>query len=477
MAPEGNRYLKRLPSVDELLRRPEIAALTEKYPRATVVDTVRKVLQERRKHLLETGFTEEEVSRVLALETITGDVVSIVTTTGQPRLRRIINATGVVLHTNLGRAPLAEGALAAIERAGKYYTNLELDLATGKRGSRYIIVEELLLSLTGAEAAFVVNNNAAAVLLALSSLATGKEVVVSRGQLVEIGGSFRIPDVMRQSGARLVEVGTTNKTYLRDYEAALGPETALLLHVHASNYRIIGFTHETTVTELAELGRRHGIPVMSDLGSGFLVDLNRYGLPYEPTVQETVAAGADVVTFSGDKLLGGPQAGIILGKAALVERMKHHPLARALRVDKLTLAALEATLREYLDPETALRNIPALRMLTTPPKILQRRAYRLVRRLRRIPDFTGEARIVAITSRVGGGAMPTAEPPSYGVAIPLPGGEATKIAALLRQGDPPVIARIQEDRLVFDMRTLRDEELGLLAEAVCRALAGGAQGK
>lgn len=471
MSQTGNRYLRQLPAVDEVLRHPGVAELVRNHPRVTVVEAIRRVLQAKRDVLIRGDWqSEAQVSDLVAPEAIAAEVRHMVASLEQPRLRRVINATGVVLHTNLGRALLSERAVAAVEQAARYYSNLEFDLPTGTRGSRYAIVEDVLLSLTGAEAAFVVNNNAAAVLLALTSLASGKEVVVSRGQLVEIGGSFRIPDVMRQSGARLVEVGTTNKTYIRDYEAAIGPETALLLHVHMSNYRIVGFTHETSIAELVILGRKYGIPVMSDLGSGFLVDLSRYGLPHEPTVQEAVAAGADVVTFSGDKLLGGPQAGIIVGKTELVAQMKRHPLARALRIDKLTLAALEATLREYRDPEGALRQIPTLRMLTAPQEALKRRARRVARLLRRIPGLGQLVQIVSITSQVGGGAMPTAEPVSVGVAVSPPDGEASEMAAFLRQGEPPVVLRVQDNRLLIDVRTVRDDEIPQLAQAFHAAI-------
>jgi len=475
MLPTGKRYLRYLPAVDEVLRHSVVSRLINKYPRAAVVEAIRKTLQTRREALMRGDFASEaEVADLVAPDGIASEVARVVATAEQYRLRRVINATGVVLHTNLGRAPLSESAISAVEQVARYYSNLEFDLVTGKRGSRYAIVEDVLLALTGAEAAFVVNNNAAAVLLALTSLAYGKEVIVSRGQLVEIGGSFRIPDVMRQSGANLVEVGTTNKTYVRDYEAAISSETALLLHVHMSNYRIVGFTHETSVPELVDLGRKYGIPVMSDLGSGFLVDLSHYGLPYEPTVQEIVAAGVDVVTFSGDKLLGGPQAGIILGKADLVEKMKRHPLARVLRIDKLTLAALEATLREYRDPEGALRSIPILKMLTTPQEVLKRRARRLVRLLKQMPGFGGQVEIVPVNSQVGGGAMPTAQPASFGVVISPPDGQAADVAARLRQGAPPVIVRIQEDRLLLDVRTLRDDEIPRLAKAIWEAITRGA---
>ncbi|MBE0466449.1 MAG: L-seryl-tRNA(Sec) selenium transferase, partial [Candidatus Desulforudis sp.] len=382
----------------------------------------------------------------------------------------VINATGVVLHTNLGRAILSERARRAVETAAASYTNLEFNLETGKRGSRYALVDELLQHLSGAEASLVVNNNAAAVLLALSTLAGGREVIVSRGQLVEIGGSFRIPEVMAQSGARLVEVGTTNKTHRRDYEGAIGPDTALLLHVHASNYRIVGFTKEVTLDELVGLGREAGLPVMSDLGSGFLVDLSRFGYPYEPTVQETVGAGVDVVTFSGDKLLGGPQAGIIVGRADLVDRMKRNPLTRAVRVDKMTLAALEATLREYLEPEQAMERIPTLAMLTAAPAVLEEKAERLAGALLTALGEAAEVEVDADCSQVGGGALPTAAPQTFLVVIRPRAMSVPDLVCRLRAGDPAVVGRVQDDRLCLDPRTVAEEEFTVLGTALGRAL-------
>ena len=329
----------------------------------------------------------------------------------------MINATGVVLHTNLGRAPLGRAALARLALVAARYSNLELDVRTKARGSRYDHVDGLLCRLSGAEASLVVNNNAAAVLLALESLARGREVVVSRGELIEIGGAFRIPDIMARSGARLVEVGTTNRTRLADYASAITPETALLLKVHPSNYRVVGFTESVRTAELAELGRARGVPVLEDLGSGCFLDLRPWGLPREPTVPETVAAGADVVTFSGDKLLGGPQAGIVVGRRALVERLRQNPLNRALRIDKLTLAALEATLRAYEDPATAPREIPTLRMLSESAAVVRRRARRVLRRVPAAARTALGLTVVAGRSEVGGGALPLAELPTAALAL------------------------------------------------------------
>lgn len=385
-----------------------------------------------------------------------------------PSLRPVINATGVIIQTNLGRAPLSAAATAAMRRVGAGYTNLEYDLERGERGSRHVHLEGLLCRLSGAEAALAVNNNAAAIYLALIALAVGREVIVSRGQAVEIGGGFRIPDVLRQSGAALVEVGTTNRTYARDYAAAISERTALLLRVHSSNFRLMGFVHETGLAELAELGRARGVPVLDDLGSGTLIDTRPYGLAAEPTVQESVAAGADLVTFSGDKLLGGPQAGLIVGRRELVEQLRRHPLARALRVDKSTIAGLEATLRSYLRG-AALEEIPVWRMIGAPLEDLAARAADLAARLR--AAGVGAA-AVACLSAVGGGSLPGETLPSHGVAIdPGPVG-ADALALRLRLGEPAVVARIAEGRLICDLRTVMAEEEGALA-ATLVACAGG----
>lgn len=460
---DKNTLLRQLPAVDEVLRRPEVTALLAVHPRGAVVEAVRAVLGRLREALLGGGAVDvspEAVARWVAAAVV-------------PKLRRVINATGVVLHTNLGRAVLCDRALQAVTQVAGGYSNLELDLKTGRRGERYSLVEELLCRLTGAEAALVVNNNAAAVLLSLSTLAAGREVIVSRGQLVEIGGSFRIPDVMRQSGALLVEVGATNKTHLRDYRAAINERTALLLHVHMSNYRIVGFTHEVPVPELVELGRAHGVPVMSDLGSGSLVDLTRFGLPYEPTVQETVAAGTDVVTFSGDKLLGGPQAGLIVGRKEHVERMKQNPLTRAVRVDKLTLAALEATLREYLDPEAALERIPTLRMLVRPIEELRAGAENLAAELSQALGSAARVWVEEGVAQVGGGAMPTATPATALVCVEIPQLGEAELLQRLRLAEPPVIARAEKGVLVLDLRTVDPAEFPLITGAFCTAVRGG----
>ncbi len=387
-----------------------------------------------------------------------------------PKLKRVVNGTGVIIHTNLGRSILSGDMLASLNEAGGHYTNLEFNLATGKRGSRYSLVEELLSELTGAEAALVVNNNAAAVLLALDTLATGREVIVSRGQLVEIGGSFRIPDVMAKSGAKLVEVGATNRTHLRDYEEALTDRTAMLLRVHTSNFRIIGFTAEISALEMAALARQKGLVAMEDLGSGSLVDLSRYGFPYEPNVQEVVRAGIDIVTFSGDKLLGGPQAGIIVGRRELVDRIRHNPLNRALRIDKFTLAGLEAVLRLYYNEADAVVNIPTLRMLTESASLVRKRADILYDLLADAGEEYAEISIMAVESRVGGGALPEHGIVSWAVALMPKKISVASFEERLRCQKIPVIGRIEQNLFLLDMRTVQQHEITALADILLQVL-------
>ena len=365
----------------------------------------------------------------------------------RPSLRRVLNATGVLVHTNLGRAPLPDQALERVSVAGRGYSNLELDLATGARGSRQDHVAALLQRLTGAEAALVVNNNAAALLLAVAALAEGREVLASRGELIEIGDGFRIPEVLERSGARLVEVGTTNRTRAADYERALRAETALLLRVHQSNFRLVGFTERPTLRELSDIAHTHGLPLLDDLGSGALVDLGD-----EPTARAALEQGADLVCFSGDKLLGGPQAGIVLGRAEFVERLRRHPLHRALRIDKLSLAALTGTLLLYLEPGRALREVPVLRMLHEDPASVRARAERLATAL------GGE--VEETVARVGGGALPLAELPSFACAL------EESLAGPLRLGEPPVVGIVRDGRLLLDCRTLGDDDLDGVIAAV-----------
>ena len=451
-SPQSDRR-RALPSLDRLLAHESLRDAIAEHGRELAVDAARAALADARARI-QAGATTPERAALAA------DVARRLIELTRGTLYPVINATGVIIHTNLGRAPLSATARAAMDAVAAGYSNLEYDLEAGERGSRYLHAEKLLCQLTGAEAALAVNNNAGAVFLALIALAQGREVVISRGQLVEIGGGFRIPDVMRQSGARLVEVGTTNRTHRRDFEAAITPDTALLLRVHSSNFKQIGFVTEVSLAEMVELAHKQGIPVLDDLGSGSLLDTSRYGLAPEPMVQASVAAGADLITFSGDKLLGGPQAGLIVGREALVAQLRHHPLARALRVDKSTLAALQATLLHYLrgEAETA---VPVWRMISTPVQELEARAATWAAELR----GQGIPALVALaTSTVGGGSLPGEVLPTRALALTHPAPD--RIAAALRIGDPPLVGRIADARLLLDPRTVPPE----MDETVLRAV-------
>ncbi len=389
----------------------------------------------------------------------------------RPVLRRVLNATGVVIHTNLGRSVMAQQAIDAAVMAAGGYCNLEYDLEKGTRGSRHSLVDKLICSLTGAEAALVVNNNAAAVLLVLDTLCKGGEVVVSRGQLVEIGGSFRIPDVMARSGATLCEVGTTNRTHLADYAEAIKENTHALMRIHTSNYRVIGFHADVPLEDMARLAHEHDLPLLEDLGSGSLLDFSPWGLPGEPTARQVVEAGADVVTFSGDKVLGGPQAGIIAGKARFIDAMRRNQLLRALRCDKMTLAALEATLRLYLDPRKALASVPTPHRMTMSPADLKRRAEKLRRALRRVlPEGRAELSLLAGASRVGGGSFPECDLPTTLVRILPLACPVEELRAHLLHTDPPLVARVENDALLLDPRTLEDHEFPALVRVLNKAL-------
>ncbi|MGH9555340.1 MAG: L-seryl-tRNA(Sec) selenium transferase [Terriglobales bacterium] len=450
----GSDLLRRLPSVDELLRRAEIAALVEREGHAAVTDALRAVLARLRTEVAEGRLDAAGVE--LALEGVGPAVEKQLRQWLAYALRPVINATGVILHTNLGRAPLAAAAVARIAEVAAGYSNLEFDLDTGERGKRDLHADRLFRRLldpegTSGVATVVVNNNAAAVLLALNSLAEGGEVVVSRGELVEIGGSFRIPDVMAKSGAVLREVGTTNRTRLADYERAITERTKLLLRVHRSNFEIVGFTEQPTLTELAALGRRRGIPVMEDLGSGALLDLAAMGVASEPGVVESLRAGVNLVTYSGDKLLGGPQAGILSGNAELVARIRSNPMFRALRVDKLTYAALEATLLAYVRQDHD--SVPALRMMRLPASDVRRRAEAVAARLATsAPKLKVE--VVEGESVIGGGSTPGARLPTWVLAVTAKGLSADELAARLRAADSPVIARVEDGRVLLDLRTV-----------------------
>jgi L-seryl-tRNA(Ser) seleniumtransferase len=433
------RALRDLPSVDRLLADPRVAALVRDHGREPVVEAARRALATAREEIragVDPGEPAERVGVELAAML-------------QSRLRRVLNATGVIAHTNLGRAPLAEEALARVVEVGRGYSNLEYELGDGVRGSRQSHVAGSLRDLTGAEAALVVNNNAGAVLLALAALAEGREVLVSRGELIEIGDGFRIPDVLARSGARLVEVGTTNRTRMADYERAITDETAVLLRVHQSNFRIVGFTEQPKLGELAQLAERHGLVLVDDLGSGAAVPIGD-----EPTARDSLSSGAQLVCFSGDKLLGGPQAGIAAGHAGLIERLQRHPLQRALRADRLTLAALEATLALYRRPDVARERIPVLRMLDEPAETVRARAERLASLV--------DGAVEPTVARVGGGALPLAELPSFACVV------AETLAAPLRNGDPPVVGIVRDGHLLLDCRTLADPEIDEIAAAVAR---------
>jgi L-seryl-tRNA(Ser) seleniumtransferase len=383
-----------------------------------------------------------------------------------PNLKRVINGTGIILHTNLGRAPLPDEAIAQIVAVAGRYSNVEIDLDSGLRGSRTSLVEDLLCELTGAEAAAVVNNNAAAVLLALNTLALGKEAIVSRGELVEIGGSFRIPDIMSRSGAVMVEVGTTNRTHLKDFETAVTDETGAMLVVHTSNYKVMGFTAAVDLEDLVALGKDKGIATIHDLGGGVLIDLRNYGLPYEPLVSDSVKAGVDVVTFSGDKVLGGPQCGILVGKKEAIEQVRKNPLMRALRCDKLTYAALEATLKLYLNPSQLKKTHPTLRMLTESVTVLKRRGRQLVKQLKSVDGI--QVSLVDSVAQTGSGALPLEEIPSVAVAIFCEG--VDHLAAQLRKNDPPIVGYVRDDRLLLDVRTLWPDDLKVIVNAFENAI-------
>jgi len=468
MVSKDQSLLRELPAVDRLLREPALEETLQRLPRRIVLQAAQETIASYRRQLA--GYDDadkipEDIDLSpagLALETAV-----LAEKNAGSNLKTVINATGIIIHTNLGRAPLPESAVKALTGIAASYSNLEYSLEDGRRGSRQEHLEELLCELSGAEAAVVLNNNAAAVFLALNTTAAGREVVVSRGQLVEIGGSFRIPEIMAASGASLVEVGTTNKTYLRDFEAVVNENTAAFLKVHSSNYHMIGFTAAVTTGDLSALAHKYNLLLIEDLGSGVFIDLEKYNLPSEPRVQDSIASGADLVTFSGDKMLGGPQAGIIVGRKDLVSYIRTNQLARTLRVDKFSIAALEATLRLYLDEESAIREIPVWRMLTAEKGTLKARAQVLAESFSGIFG-AGNVFIIEGTSKVGGGALPMAELPTYLAAIKPPesGMHSTELVEKLRQGDPPVILRLQQDTLLFDPRTIFEDQEDALVKAV-----------
>jgi len=447
---------RRLPSVNRILSDDRVRALANGGESGIATVIVRQALESARLAIADGSDAPTE-------EQLVENVLGLAAAIFEPSLRRVINATGVIIHTNLGRAPLSEEAIEAMAAVSRGYSNLEFDLEAGQRGSRYTHLESVLTRLTGAEAAIAVNNNASALLLTLSALAHDQEVVISRGQAVEIGGEFRIPDVMAQSGARLVEVGTTNRTYLRDYEAAITEQTAAMMRVHASNFRIVGFTVSPSIHELGSLARKRDVRLIDDIGSGCLLDTTQFGLAPEPTVGESLAAGADLVLFSGDKLLGGPQAGVIVGKGELVAQLRRHPLARAVRMDKASIAGLTATVHHYLRGE-ALSKVPVWRMIAAPHAEIERRARRWARAIGH------SARVVDGRSMIGGGSLPEESLPTRLLALDGEGGYVAQIARRLRTGDPPVVARIERDSLLLDPRTVRPVDDRSLIAAVKEAL-------
>lgn len=460
---DARDLLSHLPSVDEALKSEYGKAWLGKYPRRYVLDAIREAIALKRKEILEGTTTE------VSIESMAPGISFNVQRLTAPSLRPLINATGIVVHTNLGRSILSERIMEHVSAIATGYSNLEYDLNSGSRGKRHTHIKRLLREITGAEDGFAVNNNAAAVFLCLSALARGREVIVSRGELVEIGGSFRIPDVMSHSGAILKEVGATNKTHLHDYENAYSETTALVLKVHRANFRIIGFTEEVPVETLVSFGHGRGVPVMYDLGSGCLISLDQYGIHGEPAVQDMVKSGADLITFSGDKLLGGPQAGIIVGKREFIGRIQKHPLARALRIDKLTLAALEATLMEYLDAEQARKHIPTLRMLLEDPGSIKARAKRIVSLIRRVTK-NAVLQVMEDSSQAGGGSLPEVEFPTYVIAVKPEKISVNELEERLRKGEPAIIARIQGNSLILDARTIGQREITAVAHAVTAAL-------
>lgn len=450
--------LRSLPKVDELLQEDIIREQLGRSMRVLVVDSLREAIESYRSAIL-----NDEI-QALTKEEVINYSIELLNKKNSPNLRKVINATGTVVHTNLGRSPLSKDAIERVINIAENYSNLEYNIEKGSRGSRYSHIEDILIKITGAEAAMVVNNNAAAVMLTLDTLCREKEAIVSRGQLVEIGGSFRVPEVMKFSGAKLVEVGTTNRTHLYDYQDNITENTGVLLKVHTSNFKIMGFTEEVPIEELVALGNEKGIPVVEDIGSGVLIDYSKYGFVYEPTVQESIKKGIDVVTFSGDKMLGGPQAGIIVGKAKYIEKMRKNQLTRALRIDKMTLAALEGTLQHYLEETEAIKNIPTLNMLLCPKDELKKRAQKLKRKLQnKTNKFTFT--IDNDYSMVGGGSMPTEKIDTYVLKVKSESYTVPQIEKALRMNDVAIIVRINNNEVILDVRTVFEKDYGIIVEA------------
>jgi L-seryl-tRNA(Ser) seleniumtransferase len=456
-----------IPQVDKILRHQHIKQLEKKFPRRLIVEALRDELANQRKKI-QSLETEDLATFNFETDGFIRRICSVIEKKLRPRMCRIVNAGGIILNTGLGRAPLSKAAKEALAEVAEGFSPLEIDLESGKRGDRHTLVEDLLIKLTGAEAAMVVNNNAAAVFLALNTLAFEKEITVSRGELIAIGGSFRIPEIIKKSGAKMVEVGTTNQTFIDDYKSAINENTALLLRVHTSNYKIIGFTAQVALTDLVRLAHENDLPLVDDLGSGMLIDLSKYGLPKEPVVSESIKAGADVVTFSGDKLLGGPQAGIIIGRKKYIDVMKKNQLTRTLRCCKLTFAALEATLRLFFDEDRLLENHQVLNCLTTSMKRVNTKANDLYSKIKKSQNGNIDAGIIDGFSEVGGGSLATESLPTKLVYVRLKDMADDQMALLLRQNNPPVIVRVQNEQVVIDARTIGDDEIDIIANAITK---------
>ena len=461
-----NILYRNIPKVDVLLENPQIVKLIKKYHRDVIVDIIREEINKLRTFIKENddiSLIEEKTNQLV--ENITKSTEKIYSY----NLRKVINGSGTILHTNLGRAIISKKHANYLSEVVTNYSNLEYNLEEGKRGERYSHFEKLICKITGAEAAMAVNNNAAAVMLVLSSMAKEKEVIVSRGELVEIGGKFRIPDVMKSSNAHLVEVGTTNKTHLEDYSDAITENTGALLKVHTSNFKILGFTESVSVEELSKLSKEKDIPIIEDIGSGVLIDLSKYGLEYEPTVQDSIKAGVDIVSFSGDKLLGGPQAGIIVGKKKYIDKMKKNPLTRAFRIDKFTATVLEMIFHEYLNEENAIKNIPVLSLITKDIKEIEKSAKKLYAKLSNLKD-AADIKVEDTLSQIGGGSLPTEKIKSKCISIVPKNISTASLEEQLRLNENPVVARISDDKLIIDMRCILEDEIEILAEKIINIL-------
>jgi L-seryl-tRNA(Ser) seleniumtransferase len=461
--------LKNLPKVDKILHLANEDDFFKNIPKTLIINSIREVIEKKRANILskkESKLKSIDISESAVLSALKESLKIKIS----PNLFKVINATGVVIHTNLGRSLLAKEALEHILSISNRYSNLEYDIETGKRGKRYSIVEDLICEISGSEAAMVVNNNAAAVFVCLDTIAQNKEVIISRGELVEIGDSFRIPDIMKKSGSILREVGTTNRTHVKDYENAINENTGLLLKVHKSNYAFIGFAKEVSLNDLAAIGRNHNICVMEDLGSGSFIDFSKFGMDKEPTIQESVSSGADIVTFSGDKLLGGPQAGIIAGKKDIIDNIRKNPLTRAVRIDKLTLAALEATLRIYRDQEKAVKTIPTIAMLTMSFEKIRKKAENLQEKLKKIDDERLNIFFIEKNSKAGGGSLPAQKLPSCSIGIKIDGFSASFIEKNMRLNAPHIIGTIENDIFLMDLRTVVIDEIDLIKDAIIKLL-------